>query len=135
MDPKLTLRFLTKVIPVLKIQLLYADFAVLGRGTQFFPPKTEENLMLVALVAHLERQIRTRHVEVDLAQGAAIGERAPGRTAPVAHERAAAVGWDRHEGEGVGRVGGMLHVPVCIATVLVEEEVADPARENRVVAR
>lgn len=96
--------------------------------------EADEYLVLVALVLHFWREIGAGHVQIDLTQGAAVGEGAARHATAVAEEGAAAVGRVRHEDERVLFVGRVLHESVCIAAVLVEEEFAAPAGEDGVVA-
>lgn len=90
--------------------------------------------MMMAMVLYLWWQIGTWDVEIYLTQGAAVGKGASRCTAGVAEEGGAAVGGAGHEDQRVQWMAWMLHVSVSIATVLMEEEIARPAGENRVVA-
>lgn len=97
---------------MLRVQVPCANLAFL-RGFLFIPwLETDAYLMLMALVVDFWRQIGARHVEVNLTQGAGIGEGAACDATAVAEEGGAAVGGIRHEDERVCFVGRVFYVSV-----------------------
>ncbi|KAG6429034.1 hypothetical protein SASPL_107073 [Salvia splendens] len=134
-DAKSAAGLITEIGPMLRAQLSCANLAELRGGFFFLCCLiTDAYLVFMALVLHLWWEIGAWHVQIDLTEGAAVGEGAAGHTTAVAQEGAAAVGGIRHQDERVLLVGRVLHKSVCIAAVFVEEELAAPAGENRVMA-